>query len=231
VRINAAAAATAGVPPRDQNRREITVTLFRKPIGWAGAAAVLLVLTVAISPVRQAVASAGSNISSVFVTNDAAHAVPVAPQGTVNIAGSVGVTNTSTNPVAVTDVNDAQQPVILQGSINFSVGASESDDLVYTVPAGKRFVLETISMSASLPTGENIGADVDGELGLANPVHWQIIPTNEGVFSGDNIFAAFQQGRIYFEPGEQIYTEVGRSATTGAGGGSISISGYLVKAG
>jgi hypothetical protein len=161
----------------------------------------------AISPVGDAVAGTGANVFSDFVTNDAAH------------------------PVPVTNVNDAQQPVTAKAYLNITDGNETADAPLYTVPAGKRFVLETVSMGGALPAGQKLEAHITGEPLLGSSSQWELVPTDEGVFNGTvEYFQASQQERIYFEPGEHLYADAARSNATGAGDARFDISGYLVNA-
>src|SRR4051794_12365863 len=78
----------------------------------------------------------------VKVINTPAEAVPVAVQG----APSVTVQNAPANPVPTRSQDKpALQPVQHTGLVIFAAGEQIKDQTLYTVPAGKRLVIEEAS--------------------------------------------------------------------------------------
>jgi hypothetical protein len=65
--------------------------------------------------------------------------------------------------------------------------------------------------------------------GSAVPCVWSLVPTDEGAWSGSELFGAFQQGRLYVDPGQSIVVSASRSDITGEGFATFNISGYLVN--
>jgi hypothetical protein len=231
--------------------------------------AALLLLAVTFTPVRQSVdgivKAAGGNLTSVVVTNTTANPVPVAAQGTTNIAGNVGVTsmpavslaggttvgvssmpavsldstgnavqvaNTVANPVAVTNVNDAQQPFQAKTDVQLVVGSNVAGNVpLATVPIGKRLVIESMSLNGFVPAGQKLENAIltANCTGSATICVWSIVPTDEGPWSGSELFGAFQQGRVYVDAGHTILASASRSDIIGAGTATINISGYLVN--
>jgi hypothetical protein len=94
------------------------------------------------------VATLVSGTASAQVSKD----VSVVNTPTVNISASqnrVVVGNTAANPVPVVDARAARVPV--QGTIECVVDAGAScSDVIYTVPADKRFVLQQVAVRSSL---------------------------------------------------------------------------------
>ena len=69
-------------------------------------------------------------------------------------AAHVFVNNPSTSPVPVRDVDNGRQPFTTR-AFTF-VSPLESSTTMMTVPAGKRFVIETIGVQADVPTGQKM---------------------------------------------------------------------------
>jgi len=249
---------------------------FRNLTLSAGSAALLL-LALTFAPLRQSVdgiaKAAPGNLSSVVVTNTTANPVPVAAQGTTNIAGNVGVAsmpavtldptgntvslaggttvgvnslpdvkldssgnsvqvaNTAANPVAVTNVNDARQPFEAKADVALVAGSNVANNPLTTVPVGKRLVIESMSLNGFVPAGQKIENTIltANCIGVANVCVWSIVPTDEGVWSGSELFGAFQQARVYVDAGQTIMASASRSDTIGEGTATIVISGYLVN--
>jgi hypothetical protein len=97
---------------------------------------------------------------NVTVTNTAAKPVPVTGAITGSITGTVGlapgssvlIDNTVGDPVRTRNVNDAIQPV--QAKAQCSTDTLGCLPTIYTVPAGKRLVIEYASMSACILPGQ-----------------------------------------------------------------------------
>src|SRR5436309_709952 len=96
-----------------------------------------------------------------FALPSATQATPSPPSPTnVNVVNTpnVNVANTTASPVLVRDVdNVARQPFRAQVVGGFADGASTTGDItIATVPAGKRLVIEYVSMVGAMPLGERI---------------------------------------------------------------------------
>jgi hypothetical protein len=86
----------------------------------------------------------------VKVINTPAEAVPVAVEGTP----SVTVGNTLSQPVPTLSADAAaRQPVQRTGLLIFAAGDQIEEQTLYTVPAGKRLVIEEASVRAQLFDG------------------------------------------------------------------------------
>jgi hypothetical protein len=170
------------------------------------------------------------------VTSTVTGTVGLASGTTVGLASgaSVRVNNTVTDPVRVRNVNDAIQPFQAQGACTSVAGASECSTIFFTVPAGKRAVIEYFSGSVTglFSTGTVVGSfltTVLGHQGFNNfvpPISALVFPDGPGGFG-----SAFwgQQVRLYADPGSII--QAGALVSNGA---SVTfnllctISGYLV---
>jgi len=111
-------------------------------VAAAGSAIVALLLT---APLQAAPPD-----KEVKVINTPAEAVPVAVQGTP----SVTVGNAPSQPVPTRGVDEpARQPVQRTGLLIFAAGDQIKEQTLYTVPAGKRLVIEEASVRAQLFDG------------------------------------------------------------------------------
>ncbi len=102
--------------------------------------------------------SAADNSRDVRVINDATQPVPVAAQGTTAIAGSVGidpaangvvVANSSGQPIPVAPQSAPIEPVQILRAVPIDVGAGVAD--LFTVPDGKRLVIEHVTVESETP--------------------------------------------------------------------------------
>jgi hypothetical protein len=119
---------------------------------------------VALGFAAQPVAANAAALIQVFITNDDAHPVPV--KGTVSVGNTVPVNGTvnvgNTVPVTgtVTVANQATPPAVVGEPLSltrtFQVSDSSCTSVLdgaqdlYTVPAGKRLILDHVSVSAQV---------------------------------------------------------------------------------
>ncbi len=187
----------------------------------AGIAGVGMVIATGNGPVTAAPPNQGPQ--QVLVVNGGAQAVPVVAQGTTEVAGMVSVGNTVTthldsNVVTVdtstpldTRDTDAGTPVSihLSGSAGgFSVGATR----FYSVPGGKRLVIEHVSgRLIGGADGEHVLAKIEwaGGFGGSTQKHY-LIPT---ALAGDDRLVSTPI-RMYFGPGELVGVGYERNAAT-----------------
>ena len=210
-------------------------------------AAVLLFLTTSVFGAPPAVKP--SPDTPVSVTNTSANPVPVT--GSVNVSGSVTGTVTGTvglepgasvmidstvgDPVRVRNVNDAIQPVQVSTTcLTSTLGCLPT---IYTVPAGKRLVIEYASLGVCILPGQsatlNIATTTSGQSAnhylngtppAAGPGTAAI-----GCNSGPSSFVATgQQVKIYADAGTGVVVTGDRNSTDGSANFHFSISGYLV---
>ena len=173
--------------------------------------------------------------SPVTVTNGTSNPVPVTGVVSSTVSGSVQITNgvNSAVPVQVTNLV-ALQPIQKLAFGSFDTGQVFSNDVtLYTVPAGKVFVLETVTTGSNLLPGYHF---VDTVFNLSfDSGDFQIFvqPVAEGVFSstGANVFRKTQAATAYAGPGTNITARASRDGTSLSSTSVLfAIAGHLVDA-
>lgn len=134
----------------------------------------------------------------------------------------VTVDNTVADPVPVRDVdNPARQPFSSSQNAFFSPGSRDAIFDLPLPPSGKQLVIESVTVNALIPTGQNLwSASINH-----NPL---IIVPQGDVGSGNDAFTASQQFRLYVTSQGSITFIVSRNSSTGSGVVQGTISGYLV---
>jgi hypothetical protein len=161
-----------------------------------------------------------AQISSVFVTNDASHPVPVAQQGTAN----VNVTN-STVPVheqGTATVQQAGTPVHFELRERQTFGGN-----TYTVPAGKRLVIQYINGTVRDPVN---GTPANALLFLdattsTNTAEYEFVASNHA--SDDNSDHVSEAVTIYADPGSEVLLTTSEEFDLPA---TLEVDGYLTNA-
>jgi hypothetical protein len=149
----------------------------------------------------------------------------------VGIQGNPNVTvaNPGGNPVQVRDVNEASQPVVATDGFTPFENANGLNALLYTVPAGKRLVIEYFSGLCNLPPGQAAIASIRYQSGGILRQHWLTMspPAPPSPFS----FTSFGGPlRAYVDPGITVESLVITNAnTTNIFGCDATISGHLVN--
>ena len=154
---------------------------------------------------REQVASAADKVQSVFVTNDAAHRVPV------------------------TSADDpGRQAFAFFKSDSWDSG--DSHDVSFTVPGGKRLVIEAVSITGLLSThGQKmltaaIQAHVNGQL-----EDYFMTPTFTGVSTSvRDVYVASQQTTVYADGGTDVLLFASKDSSTGGGILDVSVQGHLI---
>ena len=167
---------------------------------------------------RAQVASA-AQLLNVFVANDAAHPVPVAVQGTPSV-----------------EVADARTP--FEHRFDFVLEDGDFSDAApgFTVPDGKRLVVEFISARVTLPLGQTPSIFVNslgGATGYALPLDRQgVRDTSVGTFnefgSADDVLEFEEGGGFYDVLLERQPDGSAGGNVNDRGTGSVYISGYLI---
>lgn len=163
-------------------------------------------------------------LTAISISAPTLKVAPPAP-GTSNVT----VTNTLGNPVLVKDVRAiSTTPVVITKSADIAVNDSLGYILMYTVPAGKRFVATDLSLATSLPlgqkcTGAHLQDNFAGEMSS-----WFLIP----LFAQDDNFfqGAITGAHLVFPAGHQVYLMAPRTGTTGVGTILGTLNGYLEDA-
>jgi len=173
---------------------------------------------------RAPLAAAAKPVTDVFVDNTADSPIPVQQQGTA----TVSIEGTPTVSVA-----DSREP-FQKGLNGFLSGSTFSDTEAFTVPAGKRLVVQYVSVSAAVPPDEGVlvGFQADQEIGTIPLESGGLQKTSAGDFVQ---WAGGQPLVAYVGSGKQFSVTLDResSTTTGTTGGgtafiSAFVSGYLV---
>ncbi|KRA29873.1 MULTISPECIES: hypothetical protein [unclassified Nocardioides] len=176
-------------------------------------------------------AHAAGALLNVIVANDSAHPVPV--------SGSVAVNNTGANPVPVTGnvgvsgsvaVADNREP--FEKRVDLADAGGSVDTGNFQVPAGKRLVVEFISASVNVPSGQTplLSANAGtGALGFPIPVQLQGVGNGNAFYEGATPVLDFAApGSFYSITLERQLPAGGQ--VTGDGGGYVYLSGYLIPA-
>ena len=149
---------------------------------------------------------------------------------------SVSVVNTDSRPVPVREVGDpARQAVQVQSACVIAsfqpfLGCTPADH--YTVPAGKRLVIEYASLKAFLPPGQAAVMGIETILNNEPVKHSlpqtpAVVTTNPLLGDGSlNVVTTGQQMRIYGDGSVTVKAE--RTGDTGSATFIFTISGYLV---
>lgn len=141
----------------------------------------------------------------------------------------VSVSNTSANPVPVQEQSTSYLSAFqVTGYDTIPAGVSYQDKIVYTVPAGQRFVVETIGgVSASNTAGNqplelDVSAGVGGGFADVTLAYTGVGNDCQGTITGSPLFIA--------EAGQMITVEARRSPGNESdwGNANYNIAGHLI---
>jgi hypothetical protein len=177
-------------------------------------------------------------VKDVIVANTAANPVPTTIQGTLPaISGNVAVTNTpSVNvaslPTVLVQSRDepARQPFQRFGSFEIEAPAFGGNDS-FTVPAGKRLVIEYVSFRSNILTGANqivsfsLGNQGGGSIGGFGFVPQTTIDSAVSTTG----YIAHESLRAYCDPGTNVSITAIRNSTVGSDTVSYTITGFFVN--
>jgi len=129
--------------------------------------------------------------------------------------------------------NPAMQPFAIDFDLQFPAGSSEvgfpgdpSGSASFTVPAGKRLVIEFATGICGLPSGQTCRLGILERESAVDVKH--DLAVNSQVSFGSEILTATQPMRIYIEPQGSVFVFGRRSDVTGTGTLDFSLSGYFV---
>ena len=151
------------------------------------------------------------------------------PSEPVPVTGMVNVGNLGNSPLPVRDVDNGQQPFHENtGILLFSLN-SGTTTTIFTVPEGKRFILETVSAHVELdPVDTPHRVVVLTQLGN-KPVFHEILVSRQGLdLNGQSVFVGTHYMRAYADPGTEVKFQFSRSNTTKSASAEVTISGYFV---
>lgn len=138
-------------------------------------------------------------------------------------------------------VGDGSGPLTVDGSVQqapttpYAQQLSGSSDGFYpsasvTVPAGKRWVIESVSIEVSVPSGQPVlGATLQVVTG--GTLTYQHVPmVVQGTYSGNNYtyYSGAVPMRLYADASTSVTAEAFKGAGSGSGTISAEVSGYLV---
>jgi hypothetical protein len=125
--------------------------------------------------------------------------------------------------------NPARQPFQRELQIAIPAGSNGASE-TFTVPAGKRLVLEYIAATVAVFPGQKGSLRITNTAG-GTLASYDLHLEDEGVgFTGFAIFRVSQQIRIYADPGSTVTVVVGSDGATlpVTIGELVTLSGYLV---
>ena len=171
----------------------------------------------------------------VRVVNSASQPVPIT--GTAGIVGPVTVGNSPANPVPVRETErPALQPFVhIFHTFGFNNGEDRAETEFVPIPAGKRLVLEDVSVGAILDAGQKLEIElvrvgVGGEHnrhGIAVS-HQVTFPAAGGNPTGTDFLAGGRPIRIYLEPGEKLTAAARRNSTISGAFIDMVVYGYFI---
>ena len=188
---------------------------FNNYLSKATCCAILLLLPVFIN-VGQAVGASTQNVN------------------VVNTPLPVAITNTPLPvPLPVSEIaNPAFQPFQAYAQFTMGVGSYSISGALFDtpVPAGKRLVIEHVSVIAStMPVQGEPMAAMGATINTGLDAQYYLVLTGQGNLGGAPTFVASQPMRVYANPGGIVNGICYRvNLSEGTAGCNFSISGYLV---
>ena len=182
--------------------------------------------------------AAGVMAGAVFVPPGLAYAkeavlevfVANTPDTPVPVSGNVTVSNASVPVSGTVSVADAREP--FETRVDLFLGAgSPFDNFSFSVPAGKRLVVEFVSASVGLASGQTplLSANAqNGALGFPIPLTLQGVGNGNAFYRGATPVLDFAPAGAYLVSLERQNPAGG--ALSGTSSGFVYISGYLVPA-
>ena len=147
-------------------------------------------------------------------------------------AGSAPVTIVNTPvPITGTVAFVPSEPFAAKGTDTTQDELFASDKFV--VPAGKRLIVETVTLRASVPAGDTASCGVTAAAAAGSGVvthYFVMTPQGGDTLPSREIFASTAPVRLYFGPEDSLVWFCFRSNGTGFISLVWSISGYVVDA-
>ena len=210
---------------------------MRRIVNFTGVVLALGVLAVCLASI--APRSVGAAVAALVHVDNFPAMQPVSGSvdvgnfpATQMVAGTVSVANTPSTPLFNRDVDNGERNVIrLVGFGTMNAGAfgdyvamqDASAYVDYTVPTGKRLVIDSVSLFAYPPAGQKIFAY------LFNGINYTGVPAiSHGTFFGSEYYQNGMAVRDYVEPGNLYYVSMSRSASTGQMFWDVNAVGHLV---
>ena len=125
----------------------------------------------------------------------------------------------------VAEYNDpARLPITEAGFGTLSDATSGASGNIMTVPDGYRLVIETVSVRASLPTGER-----SWRTWIYYPGSFFVPLFLAGNSAGRDNYYGSERVELYVDPGEDVQWVLNRDSSVGEASVYFNISGHLVK--
>jgi hypothetical protein len=143
---------------------------------------------------------------------------------------TVFVTNGVDHPVPVTSSDDpARQAFAFFKNDSWDSG-DDSHSVVFTVPAGKRLVIQAVSIQALLdPNGQQLITAVVQAVVNGQIEDYLMAPIFTGKATiGLNVYTVSQPTTIYADGGTEVRAGAAKSGFSGGGALNVSIHGYLI---
>jgi hypothetical protein len=115
-------------------------------------------------------------------------------------------------------------PFQQQVTMSISTGAAGGFSSV-PVPVGKRLIVEYVSLSGTVPTGQKLSAALQTTVGDSTAIY-SIVTAIDETSEGTDKLAANQMMRVYAE-GPMLHVVCWRAKTEGQAQITLNISGYL----
>jgi hypothetical protein len=130
------------------------------------------------------------------------------------------------------NVNDVDNPDKLPVVLNFAgyaiaAGSNTGEACMETVPAGKRWVIEHVSGTANVPTGQFPHVHLADSIPFAN-IHALILYNQGPGYTGNDIYVASQPIKLRLGPGQRLCFKFSRNSTTDAMLWGMYASGYEI---
>lgn len=149
-----------------------------------------------------------------------------------NAQKAVPVDVKATNTTAVKSQDDgARQAVGLGTGVNFSSGSNRAIGMpviIFTVPAGKRLVLDFWSAEAHVPIGQRAFARVSGC--ASNDIFLPLGDPFSGGSASVNLQVNAGELKAYCNPGDNVDITVDKNTSSGlASAGEVTFFGHLIN--
>ena len=144
----------------------------------------------------------------------------------VNVVNTPNV-NIANTPIVQDRDNPARQPFAYSAGPQNWIGNAPNISFDFTVPGGKRLVIEQVSVIAHLTASTTQKLSAEVQIFNGSPFTFYRFV---GADAGQNDFVASSQVRCYADAGTSVALLVTRSDTSGGGANvaSVSLSGYLI---
>jgi len=212
----------------------------QKGMAWAALGFAILWVSLVLAAPSSSQADAGTTIKDVRVINTSAEPVPVT--GTVNVGTLPPVALSSLPPVAVASLPAVQLsgPIVVRDPesnrtpfmhatvVSLSDGQFFSQTEMFTVPQGKRLVLECVSFKVSVYsqcTGVDVFCNLDG-----NPTYaWIPVPlSKQGTNGPYDVYSGVINPSLRMISGSQMSLVFRRFGDLQPTIGNVTFIGYLV---